>query len=425
MTQTALAPRTDVARQPRTRLWHNQDLLLLWSGQAVSTVGTQASLLAVPLLILALTHSAAQAGLLAAIRVLPYLVVTLPAGPLIDRWDRKRLMLLCEMGRALAIGSIPIALLSGHLTAAHLYVVGLIEGALFTVFTVAQAACLPHVVSAEHLPAATAGNQAIEATASLIGPSLGGALYGVSAACPFVTDALSYLVSGLSLVSMRATFQGERARRPQSLRADMREGVTWLWRHPVLRCIALLTGGLNLCGIGSGLIVIILAQRLHATPLGIGLVLASQGIGGVVGALLASPLLERVSVGPLIIAMAGLFVLSWPLYALAPTLALLGVIAALRSVVVPIYMVAHRSYRLAVVPDAMQGRVFSVFTLIAWGSQPLGLALTGLLLQAFGPMSTIAILFMPQLLFWVLATRNRQLRHACMLSISGTPGECP
>jgi MFS family permease len=409
--QTVLAPDVAVGRRPRAALWPNCDLLLLWSGQAISTVGTQASLLALPLLILATTHSPAQAGLLAAVRVLPYLVVSLPAGVLIDRCDRKRVMILCDAGRALALGSLPLALLSGHLVVAHLYLVGLVEGTLFTVFTLAQAACLPHVVATDHLPAANAGNQAIEATAGLVGPALGGTLYGLGAACPFVAAALSYVTSALSLFFVRATFQEERSA-PRSLRVEVREGVTWLWQHPVLRCIALLTGGVNLCGIGSGLIVIVLAQHLHAAPATIGLIVASAGIGGLLGALLAGPLLKRVGVGPIIIAMAGIFVLVWPLYAIVPTLAALGGITALRAVVVPIYMVAHRSYRLAVVPDALQGRVFSVFTLMAWGSQPLGLALTGVLLQAVGPAPTVVVLFAPQLVVWVLASLNPQLRQA-------------
>jgi MFS family permease len=173
-------------------LWRNRDLLLLWSGQAVSTAGTEASLLAFPLLMLALTHAPAQAGLLASVRVVPYLVFSLPAGALIDRWDRKRVMLLCDGGRALALGSVVLALIGGHLTTVHLYLVSLLEGTLFTFFTLAQAACLPRVVAKEQLPAANAGNLAIESTAGLIGPSLGGLFYSLGAGLPFLADAVSY-----------------------------------------------------------------------------------------------------------------------------------------------------------------------------------------------------------------------------------------
>src|SRR5258708_2345912 len=109
-------------------LWRNRDYLLLWSGQAVSLVGTQGSQLAFPLLILALTHAPAQAGIAGALRALPYLVLSLPAGALVDRWNRKRVMILCDSGRALALGSIPLALVLGLLTILHVYLVALLGG---------------------------------------------------------------------------------------------------------------------------------------------------------------------------------------------------------------------------------------------------------------------------------------------------------
>src|SRR5215831_5211764 len=146
MTTNNLTPAetgTDLSRLP---LWRNRDYLLLWGGQAVSSVGGEASNLAFPLLILALTHSPAQAGLTGALRALAYVLLGLPAGALIDRWDRKRTMILCDIGRALALGSIPLALALGHLSIAQIYLVALIEGSLFVFFSLAETAALPQVV---------------------------------------------------------------------------------------------------------------------------------------------------------------------------------------------------------------------------------------------------------------------------------------
>src|SRR5215831_11349532 len=112
-------------------LWRNPDYLLLWGGQSISDIGSRVSLLALPLLMLALTHSPAQAGLLGALRGLPNLLFGLPAGAFIDRWNRKRVMLFCDSGRALALGSIPLAYVLGHLTLAQLYLVSFIEGTLY------------------------------------------------------------------------------------------------------------------------------------------------------------------------------------------------------------------------------------------------------------------------------------------------------
>src|ERR1051326_6280022 len=124
----------------RPSLWRNRDYMLLWSGQVVSNIGTQVSQLAFPLLILALTQSPALAGIAAALRALPYLIFSLPAGALIDRWDRKLVMIICDTGRALALGSIPVALLLGHLSIAQIFIVTTIEGTLFVFFNIAEVA---------------------------------------------------------------------------------------------------------------------------------------------------------------------------------------------------------------------------------------------------------------------------------------------
>src|SRR5450432_2324152 len=119
------------AQPPVRSLWRNRDYMLLWTGQLVSSVGSQVSQLAFPLLILALTHSPAQAGLAGALRALPYLIFSLPAGALIDRWDRKRVMILSDIVRGLALGSIPLAFALGNLTILQLYIVSTIEGTFF------------------------------------------------------------------------------------------------------------------------------------------------------------------------------------------------------------------------------------------------------------------------------------------------------
>src|SRR5260221_9062037 len=186
-----------VPRRPKS-LWLNRDYMLLWSGQVVSNVGTQVSTLAFPLLILAVTGSPAQAGFVGALRALPYVIFSLPAGALLDRWDRKRTMILCDTGRALSLASIPVALATGHLTIIQLYLVSLIEGTLFVFFNIAEAACLPRVVPKEQLPAATAQNMATDGVTTLIGPSLGGALYTAGGVLPVLAGATFYCVFGRS-----------------------------------------------------------------------------------------------------------------------------------------------------------------------------------------------------------------------------------
>ena len=410
--------RTEKAKPKRPKsLWLNLDYMLLWSGQMVSNVGTQVSTLAFPLLILALTRSPAQAGFAGALRALPYVIFSLPAGALIDRWDRKRVMILCDTGRAISMASIPVALLLGHLTILQIYLVSLIEGTLFVFFNIAEAACLPRVVPKEQLPAATAQNMATDGITLLLGPSLGGALYSAGRLLPFVADAVSYVVSVISLFFIKAKFQKERVAARRKLWIEIREGLSWLWHQPLIRFIAILTGGNNLISSGGlTLIIIVLAQQQHASSFTIGLIFAVGGIGAILGSLIATPLQKRLSFGQAIIGTSWVFAIFIPLYIIAPNPLILGIITAATTVAGPIYNVVQFSYRSAIIPDELQGRVNSVFRLIAFGGQPLGLALTGLLIENIGVIPTILVDTVGMVILAIAATVNTHVRNAKPLS---------
>lgn len=399
--------------QPRSRsLWRNRDYMLLWSGQTVSSVGTQVSQLAFPLLVLALTRSPAQAGIAGALRALPYIIFSLPVGALIDRWDRKRVMILCDIGRALALASIPIALAFHRLTIVQLFAVALIEGTLFVFFNLAEVACLPRVVAKDQLPAATATNSATEGTSALVGPSLGGALFALSSILPFAADAVSYAASFISLLFIRTRFQGERTVARRNLWAEIAEGIAWLWRQPLIRYIAFLTGGYNFISAGTPLILIVLAQQQRAKPELIGLIFTIGGIGGIIGAFIAAPLQKRLSFAQVIVGTTWISALAFPLYAIAPNPIVLGVLTAVSFTMGPIYNVVQFSHRLSLIPDELQGRVNSVFRLLAFGFQPLGSLLTGILLQAIQPVPTVLALSVVFLALAISASLNQHVRHA-------------
>lgn len=182
--------------------------MLLWSGQVVSTLGSSAAWIIYPLLILALTESPAAAGIAGALGHLPYLLFSLPAGALIDRWDRKRVMILCDLGRAITVLSVPLALWLDVLTVGQLYVAAFVEGSLFVFFNIAEVAALPRVVPTHQLPQAAAQNEAAFSAAHIAGPFLGTALYqGLGRAAPFLADAISYLVSCATLLLIRTEFR--------------------------------------------------------------------------------------------------------------------------------------------------------------------------------------------------------------------------
>jgi MFS family permease len=399
---------------PPASLWRNRDYLLLSGGQAVSSVGSQATQLALPLLVLALTHSPAQAGFAGALSSLGYLLLGLPAGALVDRWNRKRTMLVCDAARALALGSIPIALTLGRLTMAQVYLVALIEGTLSVFFGLAESAALPRVVAKTQLPAATAQNEVTGGLVTLVGPSLGGALFGVARGLPFAADAVSYAASVLSLSRIRPAFEEKRPTRPERerLRVEITEGLRWLWREPVVRALALLHGGLIFAVSGMSLLLVVIAGRQHAAPLVIGLIFAIGGVGAMLGALVGAHAHKRLRLGQITVCAYWLFAALWPLYAVAPTPLALGAILAAIWIVDETYDVVQISYRLALIPDALRGRVNGAFRLLSYSFETFSIAVTGLLLQKIGVLGTILCFEAVLVLLALAATRNRGLRTA-------------
>lgn len=402
----------DVEPNRPTSLWQNRDYILLWAGQAVSSFGSQITQLTFPLLVLALTGSPAQAGIVGALRALPFVVLSLPAGAFVDRWNRKRLMIWCDIGRALALGSVPLALAFGQLGLTQLALVSIIEGTLFLFFNLAESSALPQVVPREQLPGALTQNQVTDSLSQLLGPTLGGALYAFGAAVPFAADAISYTLSLLTLLFIRKPLQEERAAPPGRLHDEIMEGIAWLWQQQTLRFIALLTGGLMVCSVGYPLIMIVLGERIGASPFEIGLIFAGGGAGSIIGGLLTPWLQRRFRFGPLFIWAAWFWAITWLFFLFAPNVLALGLANAAAFVVVPIYMITQYRYRLAATPDRLQGRMNALFRLLIWGSQPLGIALAGLLLERIGPEQTIIWLFIPQLLLAIVATANAGLRRA-------------
>ncbi|HEV8194768.1 MAG TPA: MFS transporter [Ktedonobacterales bacterium] len=391
-------------------LWRNRDYLLLWSGQAVSSIGSQLSQLALPLFVLAFSGSAVWAGVSSGLRSIPYVVLSLPAGALADRWNRKRIMLVCDSIRAICLASIPIAAVTGTLSLLQLCLVSLLEGACFVFFNVAEAACLPRVVTHEQLKTAASVKETTDNTSYTIGPFLGGILYGIGQAVPFLFDAVSYLLSVLSLFFIKQEFQEQHTEAPRNLWREIREGLLWLWRHPVLRFVAFLSSVGMFTDWGTVLIVLVIATKVHAEASAIGLIFGIAGIGGIIGSLIAAPLQRRFRFGQLMAGTYWFWALLMPLYLLAPNVLVLGVITALTFTLGSVYTVAQFSYRLAVIPDALQGRVNSVFRLAAFLGPPLGSVVTGALLQIVGVTPTVLIYTALLVGVSLLATFNKPLR---------------
>lgn len=394
------------------RLFHQRDYLLLWAGQAVSATGSSISDLALPLLVLALTRSAAAAGAVAAVRALPALLFMLPGGALVDRWDRRRTLLCCDTGRALSLAALALAIALGRLTLALVCAIAVVEGSLGVLFGLAEAACLPRVVPAELLADAVAQSEVTEGAVSLIGPSLGGLLFAVGRAQPFLCDAISYAASLAGLLGIRVPLQDERRVSRRPLHEEVREGVAWLWRQPLLRGMTLLYLGAALASPGMPLILIVLAQRQHAGAGAIGLIFAAEGVGTILGAPLGIWCERRLRVGQAVLLCRGAGLLLWLSLAAAPNPFALGAVAFAFGLIDPIEDVPYFSARHRIIPDALKGRVLAVCRLAPSLTRPIGLLLVGVLLQRLGGVTTVLIAAGWLAALLALVGSSSALRHA-------------
>lgn len=393
-------------------LWRNRDFMLLWSGQVVSTLGTRISSIAYPLLVLAITGSPAQAGLVGFAQGLPFLVWFLPAGALVDRWPRKRVMLVADLGRGLALATVAAAVLVDRVTVAHLLVVAFVEGTLYVFFLLAEGAALPHVVPRAQLSTAVAQNQARDQGADLAGQPLGGFLFGLGHAVPFVVDAVSYLVAFLAMLPIRPVLEEKPAEARRHLLAEIAEGVRWVWRQRMIRTLVGLIALSNFTFNALFLVIIVRARDLGAAPATIGLLLGAFGVGALIGALAAPAVQRRVPPNVILVGSLWVWAAQLVLLAMAPNLPVLAAVCALGTLVGPVFNVVVAAYRYALTPDRLQGRVSSVGRLVAWGTLPLGALVGGLAVERFGAVPTFAGLAVAGIAIAVAGTATAHVRRA-------------
>ena len=360
--------------------------MLLWSGQTLSGLGSQISLVAYPLLVLALTGSPAKAGIVGFAKTVPFAALALPAGALADRVNRKKLMVACDGVRALALASIPIALATGGVPYSLIVSVAVIDGSGYVVSLVAERGALRQLVPQEQLGDAVARNESRLFAAMLAGPPLGGLLFGIARAVPFLTDAISYAASTTSMLLIRTSFQETRA---ESERRGLADGLRWLWRERFFRTCALLFAAGNPLFTGLYLLIVVLARQHHASSALVGVMLGIAAAGGLLGALLAPTLQRRVSIRTVLIGESCVMALVLPLLLLTREAVLLGLIVAAAELLTPLTNSIVVSYRVALTPDRLQGRVQAASTLLSFSAAWLGPLAVGYMLQNTDATTTI------------------------------------
>ena len=390
----------------------NRDFRLLWLGSVVSVLGSRASAIAYPLLVLALTGSPADAGLVGFTATIPYLLLQLPAGALVDRWNRKYVMIACDGGRTIAVGSIVLALALGRISLMQIMLVSFIEGSLYVFHSLAEPAAVRNIVHPRHLPVALSQIEARERGAALLGQPLGGFLFDLGRAVPFLADTLSSLASLTALLLIKSRFQTDRAESRSAFTTEIAQALVWLWRQPFLRATTILVAGSNLLFQALNLLVIVIAREQGASSTAIGLLLAGFGVGGVLGSLAAPWFQRRLPMKAIVIGANWVWALALPGIGSVDNLVVLGALLGLMAFVGPLWNVAIEVYRLLNTPDELQGRVGSAISFLAWGAMPLGSLLAGYLLEAVGSRTTTIVLSAAMFLVAIGATISPAIRRA-------------
>lgn len=371
----------------------------LFAAQTVSLFGSEITFIALPLTAaLTLGATPAQMGLLAAGGKVPLVLFGLLAGVWVDRLRCRSVLVVTDVGRALLLGSIPLAAGFGVLRMEHLFVVALAAGILTVFFDVAYQSYLPELVDRDQL---TDGNSKLEASKSLAemaGPMLGSVLLQIAAA-PFVIgiDALSFLFSGLCLRSVRTSVAPTNARTRAGMLSEVRVGVSLVLRHSILRSIAACSASMNLFyQMLAAVYILYVTTQLQLPPAALGIIFGVGSLAGLAGALIASPAASRLGVGKTLIASTIVSGLGGLTVAFVHGSDLIAVAALTFAQLVltfgiPIYNINQVSMRQAITPPGLRGRVNATNRVLVWGTMPIGSLLGGALGEMLGLPAAIAL----------------------------------
>jgi MFS family permease len=389
--------------EPRRSLWRHPDFLKLWTAESVSQVGTQVTQLALPLAaIVVLEATPFEVALLGTVEFLPFILLGLPAGVWVDRLRRRPILIAGDLGRAAMLASIPVAYIAGVLTIWQLYVVGFTVGCFTVFFDVAYQSYLPSLVEREDLVDGNAKLELSRSGAALIGPSIAGVLIEwLKAPLAIFVDAISYVGSAFFIFLIRrhepvpvhpdVEAGGERP----SMRQDIAEGIRYIAGHRQLRLIAACTATSNLFNqMIFAILLVYLVRDLGLSAGVIGVVFAIGNVGFLAAAVVATRMERWMGLGPAIIVGNALGTFALFLIPLAtpetavPLLVIEGLVVGFGVVV---YNVNQVSYRQAITPERMQGRMNATMRFIIWGTIPIGSLLGGALGTAIGLLPTIWI----------------------------------
>jgi MFS family permease len=356
----------------------------LWWAAAADNIGDGAFAAAVPLLAVTITRDPRQISVVTAATYLPWLLLSLPAGAIVDQRDRVALMWRSQAIQALIVAIVAALAAVGDVSIPVLAMMGLGLGACEVVFANASQAIVPDLVSQSLLAQANSSQYSVTAAGQLfVGPPLGSLLFAVAVALPFGLDAGSFALSAALLATLPRRPPAAAGHPP--VRTAMAVGLRWLARHRLLRTLALLTGINTFCfQLGNVTLVLLATQILHLSPRGYGLLLAGAAIGSVAGGLVSSRTVNRIGALPALLTALAVNVVLFEGIGFSPDAIVLGVLLALNGFATTLWNVVTVSLRQQVVPPELLGRVNSVYRMLSAGLMPFGALAGGLIAHESG-----------------------------------------
>jgi MFS family permease len=403
-----------------TSLRKNRDFVLLQTGQVLSQIGSESTAIAYPLLVLAVTHSPAKAGIVGFARIVPWALFGFVAGVAADRLPRRRVMITGDVVRVLLMASVVAAVALGRITFAQVAIVAFIEGTMYVFFNVAEFGALRSVVAREQLPTAAAAEQARYSTVTLVAPPLGGALFGLGRAFPFVASTLSPAFSLGTLLAIRTPFEQERGDEEARWRMQLTEAFRFLWARPFLRTCAVLATWTNLVFEGLLLAFIVVARRQGLSSGEIGGLVAIFGACQLAGSALAPRFQRLLSLRAIVVLGTWLQIALVGFVADPSVYVLLGLLVPAVAFF-PTQNAAVIGYRVAVTPDRLTGRVNGFARTIALCGAPLGPLTAGFLLGALSARATVAVFCALLLAVALVASLAPSIRNAPSLDELAAP----
>ena len=378
-------------------LSRNSDFVKLWSGFTIARVGSQITVLALPLTaVLLLGAGPTETGLLVAAQMAPSIVAGLFIGVWVDRLPRRPILIVSDIGSAVVIGSVPLAAALGALNLGQLYIVSFLGGAFAVATDLARVAFVPALVGRSGLVAANSRLQASNAVAQVAGPSLGGILVqALTAPIAMLCDAIGFVASAIFIAAIRSPEAPRSREATRGVWREIIEGMRWMVRQPIVfRCItAIALANIEWFAV-QAVLVVYATRELGLSPALLGISLAVIGPLSLLGAALAGPLTSRWGLGPVMIAALFLETLSrllLPFAAGPPVQAatVLGVSQALLGLTVPLWSVSVLSLLQAVTPENLLGRVNSATRVVAFGVAPPAAFGAGILADIIGVRPTL------------------------------------